>query len=70
MNILLDMETKDRLQSGRGNALLVSGSIYQACRKLISDPAHKTALEAKIAQTSLRNWDDVASDFVRHLDPD
>ena len=31
-DILLDMETRDRLQSGRGNALLVSGSIYQACR--------------------------------------
>jgi len=31
-DILLDMETKDRLQSGRGNAILVSGSIYQACR--------------------------------------
>jgi type I restriction enzyme R subunit len=30
-DILFDMETKDRLQSGRGNALLVSGSIYQAC---------------------------------------
>ena len=44
-------------------------SIYQACRKLISDPTHKAALEAKIAQTALRNWDDVASDFVRQLDP-
>jgi type I restriction enzyme, R subunit len=31
-DILLDMETRDRLQSGRGNALLVSGSIYSACR--------------------------------------
>ena len=31
-DILLDMETKDRLQSGHGNALLVAGSIYQACR--------------------------------------
>ncbi|MEK7484292.1 MAG: type I restriction endonuclease, partial [Planctomycetota bacterium] len=31
-DILLDMATKDRLQSGRGNALLVSGSIYQACQ--------------------------------------
>jgi type I restriction enzyme R subunit len=31
-DILLDMETKDRLESGRGNALLVSGSIYQACK--------------------------------------
>lgn len=31
-DIMLDMETKDRLKSGHGNALLVSGSIYQACK--------------------------------------
>ena len=31
-DILMDMETKDRLKSGRGNAMLVSGSIYQACK--------------------------------------
>lgn len=31
-DILLDMETRDRLQSGHGNAMLVSGSIYSACR--------------------------------------
>jgi type I restriction enzyme R subunit len=31
-DILMDMETRDRLQSGRGNAMLVSGSIYSACR--------------------------------------
>lgn len=31
-DILMDMETRDRLKSGRGNAILVSGSIYQACR--------------------------------------
>lgn len=31
-DILLDMETKDRLESGRGNAMLVAGSIYQACK--------------------------------------
>ena len=31
-DILVDMETRDRLKSGRGNALLVSGSIYSACR--------------------------------------
>jgi type I restriction enzyme R subunit len=31
-DILLDMETKDRLESGYGNALLVAGSIYQACK--------------------------------------
>ncbi len=31
-DILLDMETRDRLRSGHGNAILVSGSIYSACR--------------------------------------
>ncbi len=32
MDIMLDMERKERLRSGRGNALLVSDSIYNACR--------------------------------------
>jgi len=31
-DILLDMEIKDRLASGRGNAMLVAGSIYEACK--------------------------------------
>jgi type I restriction enzyme R subunit len=31
-DIILDMETKDRLQNGRGNAILVAGSIYEACK--------------------------------------
>jgi type I restriction enzyme R subunit len=31
-DIMLDMEMKERLRNGRGNALLVSGSIFQACR--------------------------------------
>ena len=31
-DIQLDMETRDRLKSGHGNAMLVSGSIYAACR--------------------------------------
>ena len=31
-DIMLDMETKPRLMDGRGNAMLVAGSIYQACR--------------------------------------
>jgi type I restriction enzyme R subunit len=31
-DILLDMETKPRLMDARGNALLVSSSIYQACK--------------------------------------
>ena len=31
-DIQFDMETRDRLKSGRGNAMLVSGSIHSACR--------------------------------------
>jgi type I restriction enzyme R subunit len=31
-DILLDMATKDRLQNGAGNAMLISGSIYEACK--------------------------------------
>jgi type I restriction enzyme R subunit len=31
-DILMDTATRDRLRSGHGNALLVSGSIYSACR--------------------------------------
>jgi len=31
-DIVLDMETQDRLKNGRGNALLVADSIYSACR--------------------------------------
>jgi len=31
-DILMDMATRDRLKSGHGNAMLVSGSIYQACK--------------------------------------
>ena len=30
--MMLDMEKKERLQNGRGNAMLVSDSIYNACR--------------------------------------
>ncbi len=39
-------------------------SIYSACRKLIVDPDHRAALEAKIATTQLRTWGDVTADFV------
>jgi len=31
-DILFDMETRDRLMNGRGNAMLVCSSIYQACK--------------------------------------
>lgn len=32
IDIMMDMEKKERLQNGRGNAILVSDSIYNACR--------------------------------------
>ena len=32
VDILHDMDTRDRLISGHGNALLVAGSIYEACK--------------------------------------
>ncbi len=46
-DILMDMATRDRLESGYGNAILVSSSIYQACRfyELLS----KTDLAGKCA---------------------
>ena len=40
-------------------------SIYAACRRLIEDVDHRTALEARIADTTSRTWDDVAADVVR-----
>ncbi|MEK7364862.1 MAG: restriction endonuclease subunit R, partial [candidate division NC10 bacterium] len=46
-DILMDMETRDRLKSGRGNALLVSGSIYQACK--FYELFNKTDLKGKCA---------------------
>jgi type I restriction enzyme, R subunit len=46
-DILLDMETKDRLQSGRGNAMLVSSGIYQACK--LYELFDKTDLAGKCA---------------------
>ena len=46
-DILLDMEMCDRLKSGRGNAMLVSGSIYSACR--FFDLFQQTELAGKCA---------------------
>ena len=46
-DIVFDMETRDRLKSGRGNALLVSDSIYAACR--LYEMFEKTALGGKCA---------------------
>lgn len=46
-DILMDMETRDRLKSGRGTAMLVSGSIYQACK--FYELFDKTDLHGKCA---------------------
>lgn len=46
-DILFDMETKDRLMSGRGNAMLVAGSIYEACK--LYELFAKTPLKGKCA---------------------
>ena len=42
-------------------------SIHAACRRLIAEPEHRAALEARIAATDLRSWDDVTADFVDML---
>lgn len=42
-------------------------SIADACRTLIAEPDHRRALENKIANTSLRGWDDVAADYIAAL---
>ena len=46
-DIAMDMEMRDRLRSGRGNAMLVSDSIYQACR--LYEMFQKTELRGKCA---------------------
>lgn len=46
-DILMDMELKDRLSSGHGNAMLVSGSIYEACK--FYELFEKTPLKDKCA---------------------
>ncbi len=46
-DILMDMETQDRLQSGMGNAMLVTESIYSACR--IYEMFQRTHLAGKCA---------------------
>ncbi len=46
-DVLMDMATRDRLSSGHGNALLVAGSIYEACK--FYDLFDKTDLKGKCA---------------------
>ena len=46
-DILLDMDTKSRLMDGRGNAMLVCSSVYQACK--VYEMFSKTDLAGKCA---------------------
>lgn len=46
-DILMDMDTKPRLMDGRGNAMLVCASIYQACK--VYELFSKTDLSGKCA---------------------
>ena len=39
-------------------------SIHAAVRKLVAEPEYRATLEARIAATKLRSWDDVTADFV------
>ena len=59
-DIVLDMENRDRLKSGRGNAMLVADSIFSACR--FFQMFQETPLRGKCAiVTSYRpSADDVA----------
>ncbi len=56
-DIVVDMNTRPRLMSGRGNAMLVANSIYSACR--FYDLFQETELKGKCAVvTSYRPMDD------------
>lgn len=46
-DILLDMEEKPRLQTGRGNAMLVCSSVYEACQ--VYEAFSETELKDKVA---------------------
>jgi len=46
-DILMDMDTKPRLMDGRGNAMLVCSSVYQACK--VYELFSQTELAAKCA---------------------
>jgi type I restriction enzyme R subunit len=46
-DVMMDMATKPRLMSGHGNAMLVSGSIYEACK--FYELFEKTELHGKCA---------------------
>lgn len=57
-DILFDMRKRERLANGRGNAILVSGSIYNACRyyQLFQDAGFK---ECAIITSFAPNYNDI-----------
>ena len=55
-DIVVDMDTRPRLMSGRGNAMLIANSIYSACR--FYDLFQNTTLERKCAVVT--SYDPVA----------
>lgn len=74
-DVLLDMETKDRLRSGHGNALLVSGSIYQACKLYELFTSHGfdkcaiiTSYQPHIADTKAEETGEGLTDKLRKYD--
>ena len=60
-DIVFDMETRDRLKSGNGNAMLVSDSIYNSCR--LFDLFQDTELQGKCAIIS--SYDPSTDDITR-----
>jgi len=58
-DILIDMETRPRLMDGRGNAMLVCSSVYQACK--VYEMFSKTDLAGKCAIVT--SYKPVASDI-------
>jgi type I restriction enzyme R subunit len=75
-DILLDMETKPRLMDGRGNAMLVGSSIYQACKfyELFSSAGFKgkcaivTSYEPQTGDVSKEDSGHGATERLRQYD--
>lgn len=75
-DILLDMDTKPRLMDGRGNAMLVGSSIYQACKfyELFSQAGFKgkcaivTSYEPQAGDISKEDSGEGATERLRQYD--
>lgn len=75
-DILLDMNTKPRLMDGRGNAMLVAGSIYEACKyyelfaktELKSKCAIVTSYKPQVSDTKGETTGDGETDNLRKYD--